>query len=100
MSDLVDISVELYLLTGSLENFRRKIFLFKKGHVKNISWLMLTHKNHPLFACGPRTTATVDCTTAKTANGRVIERELLFAVTIFIRRFGKRKLESKCMSCV
>ena len=30
----------------------------------------------------------LDCTTAKTANGRVLERELLFAVTIFIRQFG------------
>ena len=84
MFDLVAISVELYLLTGSLKNFYRKIFLFKKDRVKNLSWLMLTHENQALFACGPRTTATVDCTTAKTANGRVIERELHFVVTIFI----------------
>ena len=41
----------------------------------------------------------LDCTTANTANGRVIKGELLFAVMICIRRFGTRKLESKCMSC-
>ena len=78
--------------------FLVKCFLFKKGRVKNISWLMLTHENR-VCVWAPHD-CMLGCTIPKSANGRVRKRELVFVVTIFIGGFGMPKLESKCMSCV